>query len=118
LEKGTVTAGTSSPLTDGAAMVIVASEARAKALKLPVLARILSMAVAGCAPETMGLGPIIASKKALERAKLKPADIDIAEVNEAFSAQAIPCLADIGLKPGITNLDGGAIALGHPLGAT
>jgi acetyl-CoA acyltransferase len=118
LANGTVTAATSSPLTDGACFVIVASEAAAKKYKLPVYARILSMAVAGCAPETMGLGPIAASEKALKRAGITAADVDVAEINEAFAAQAIPCVAQIGVPAERVNLEGGAIAIGHPLGAT
>jgi acetyl-CoA acyltransferase len=117
-EGGLVTAGTSSPLTDGAAAVIVAAEDYADKHGLPKLARIKSIAVAGGAPEKMGLAPIAASNKALARAGLQPSDIDVAEVNEAFAAQAIPCIAQIGLKPEVVNIHGGAIALGHPLGAT
>ncbi|HPE60949.1 MAG TPA: thiolase family protein [Thiolinea sp.] len=117
-EQGSVTAGTSSPLTDGAAATLVCSEEFAKANGLPMLARIKSVAVAGCAPEIMGIGPVNATLKALERAGLKAADIDIIELNEAFAAQAIPCVRDLGLDMTRINLDGGAIALGHPLGAT
>lgn len=115
---GTITAGTSSPLTDGAAAVIVASEAYAKAHGLPVLARIKSVAVVGLEPGVMGLGPITASKLALERAGLAARDIDIVEINEAFAAQSIPCVAEIGFDAAKVNLEGGAIALGHPLGAS
>jgi acetyl-CoA acyltransferase len=82
------------------------------------LARIKSIAVAGCAPEIMGIGPVPASRKALERAGLSIADIDVAEVNEAFSSQSLACLRDLDLDADRVNLDGGAIALGHPLGAT
>ncbi len=117
-EKGTVTAGTSSPLTDGAAAVLVCSEDYAKAHGLPILARVRAIAVSGCAPEVMGLGPIQASQKALKRAGLSASDIDIVELNEAFAAQALACIRDLGLDPDKINLDGGAIALGHPLGAT
>jgi acetyl-CoA acyltransferase len=117
-ETGTVTAGTSSPLTDGAAAVLVASEDYAERHGLEPLARIKSIAVAGCAPEIMGIGPVPASRKALERAGLSPADIDISEVNEAFASQCLACVRDLGLDPKGLNLDGGAIALGHPLGAT
>jgi len=117
-ETGTVTAGTSSPLTDGAAAVLVASEDYAERHGLQPLARIKGIAVAGCAPEIMGIGPVPASRKALERAGLSVGDIDIAEVNEAFSSQCLASLRDLGLDPGRVNLDGGAIALGHPLGAT
>ncbi|MHB1060182.1 MAG: thiolase family protein, partial [Rhodanobacter sp.] len=116
--QGTVTAGTSSPLTDGAAATIVVSEDYAKAHGLAVLARIRSIAVSGCAPEIMGIGPVGASKKALERAKLTVGDIDIVELNEAFSSQSLAVARDLGLDLAKTNIDGGAIALGHPLGAT
>jgi len=115
---GTVTAGTSSPLTDGAAAVLVTSEAYADKHGLPKLARIKSVAVAGCDPATMGLGPIMATKKALDRAGLKVDQIDVVEINEAFAAQAIACIRDLGIKKSAINIDGGAIALGHPLGAT
>ena len=117
-ENGTVTAGTSSPLTDGAAATLVCSEDYAEKAGLRPLARIKSIAVAGCRPEIMGIGPVPASRKALERAGLTIADIDIAEVNEAFSSQALASLRDLELDGGRVNIDGGAIALGHPLGAT
>ena len=117
-EKGCVTAGTSSPLTDGAAATLVCSEDYAERKGLQPLARIKSIAVAGCAPEVMGIGPVPASRKALERAGLSVSDIDIAEVNEAFASQSLACLRDLGLETGRVNLDGGALALGHPLGAT
>ncbi len=115
---GSVTAGTSSPLTDGASAVLVTSEEFAKKHGLTILARIKSIGVSGCAPETMGLGPIGASKKALERAGITVADLDVVEINEAFASQAIACIRDLGLKDETINLDGGAIAIGHPLGAT
>lgn len=115
---GTVTAGTSSPLTDGASATLVCSEDFAKAHGLKVLARIKSVAVAGCAPELMGIGPVPATKKALERAGLKLGDIDIIELNEAFAAQALGCVAEAKYDMKKVNLDGGAIALGHPMGAT
>jgi acetyl-CoA acyltransferase len=117
-EAGTVTAGTSSPLTDGAAAVLVTSEDYAAANGLEPLARIRSFAVSGCAPETMGLGPVLSTKKALERAGLELGDIDLIELNEAFAAQALACIDELGLDIERVNLDGGAIALGHPLGAT
>lgn len=117
-QEGTVTAGTSSPLTDGASAVLVTSEEFANKHGLKILARIKSVAVSGCAPETMGLGPIAASTKALERAGLKASDLDVVEINEAFASQAIACIRDLGLKEETINLDGGAIAIGHPLGAT
>lgn len=117
-EKGTVTAGTASPLTDGAAAVLVASEEYAKKNKLPILARIKSIATAGCAAEIMGIGPVPAVKKALERAGLKLSDIDIAELNEAFAAQSLAVLKELGLDEKKVNIDGGAIAMGHPLGTS
>jgi acetyl-CoA acyltransferase len=115
---GTVTAGTSSPLTDGASATLVCSEDFAKAHGLKPLARIKSIAVAGCAPELMGIGPVPATKKALDRAGLKLGDIDIVELNEAFAAQALACVAEAKYDMKKVNLDGGAIALGHPMGAT
>jgi acetyl-CoA acyltransferase len=117
-ESGVVTAGTSSPLTDGAAAVLVCSEDYAERNGLRALARIKSIAVAGCAPETMGLGPVEASRKALVRAGLALEDIDIVELNEAFAVQALACIRELGIDEGKLNLDGGAIALGHPLGAS
>jgi acetyl-CoA acyltransferase len=115
---GAVTAGTSSPLTDGASAVLVCSEDYAHKNGLEALARIKSIAVAGCAPEIMGIGPVAATHKALARAGLSIADIDIIELNEAFASQALACIRDLELDPEKINLDGGAIALGHPLGAT
>ena len=115
---GTVTAGTSSPLTDGAAAVVVCSEAYASEHGMEPLARVKSIAVSGCAPEVMGLGPVGASRKALERAGIGVGDVDVVELNEAFASQAIACMRDLGLEHEKVNLDGGAIALGHPLGAT
>jgi len=117
-EKGTVTAGTSSPLTDGASAVLVVSEDYAKAHGLKPLARIKAAAVAGCAPELMGIGPVISTRKALKRAGLAIRDIDVVELNEAFAVQALACIDDLGLDWAKTNIDGGAIAIGHPLGAT
>lgn len=115
---GSVTAGTSSPLTDGAAAVLVCSEEYADAHKLNKLARIKATAVSGCAPEIMGIGPVAATQKALQRAGLELDDIDIVELNEAFSAQSIAVLKAMPIPITKINLDGGAIALGHPLGAT
>ena len=115
---GSVTAATSSPLTDGASAVLITSEDYAKAHGLKPLARLKSIAVAGCDPEVMGIGPVAATRKALERAGLAVRDIDIVELNEAFAAQALACADELGLDLEKTNLDGGAIALGHPLGAT
>jgi acetyl-CoA acyltransferase len=117
-QAGSVTAGTSSPLTDGAAACLVTSEDYAKANGLKILARIKSSAVVGCAPEIMGIGPVAATEKALKRAGLTIKDIDIIELNEAFSSQALACARDLKLDLDKINIDGGAIALGHPLGAT
>ncbi len=117
-EKGTVTAATSSPLTDGSAAVLVCSEEYADKNKLPKLARIKSVAVAGCAAEIMGIGPVPATKKALERAGLTLDDIDIIELNEAFAAQGLSVIKELGMDVSKVNLDGGAIALGHPLGTS
>ena len=116
--EGSVTAGTSSPLTDGAAAVLVTTEDYAKAHGLTPLARLRSIAVAGCAPEIMGIGPVEATKKALARAGVELADIDVIELNEAFAAQALAVVEDLGIDLDKTNIDGGALALGHPLGAT
>ncbi len=118
LHDGSVTAGTSSPLTDGASVTIITSEAYAEKHGLTPLARIKSIASAGCRPELMGLGPIFATKKALMRSGLTAKDIDIFEINEAFSSQAIASIRDIGVDESKVNIDGGAIAIGHPLGAT
>jgi acetyl-CoA acyltransferase len=115
---GSVTAGTSSPLTDGSAAVIVASEAYADEHKLPKLARIVSVATAGCAAEIMGIGPVPATQKALARAGLKLSDIDIFELNEAFAAQGLSVIKELGIDIAKVNLDGGAIAMGHPLGTS
>jgi acetyl-CoA acyltransferase len=117
-EKGTVTAGTSSPVTDGAAATLVWSEDYAKGKGLEPLARIRSIAVSGCQPEIMGIGPVAATRKALIRAGLALADIDIIELNEAFAAQTLACVDELRLDLAKVNIDGGAIALGHPLGAT
>ena len=118
LATGTVTAGTSSPLTDGASAVLVASAAYAEKHGLPVLARIASMSVAGCAPEVIGIGPVPAAHKALARAGLEMGAMDLVELNEAFAAQALAVERDLMLDHSRVNLDGGAIALGHPLGAS
>lgn len=117
-ENGTVTAGTASPLTDGAAALLVASEEYAKKHKLPIMARIKSVAVAGCDASIMGIGPVPATQKALDRAGVKIDDIEVAELNEAFAAQALSVLHDLKLDQDKVNLDGGAIAMGHPLGAS
>ncbi|MDG2243581.1 MAG: thiolase family protein [Rhodospirillaceae bacterium] len=117
-QAGSVTAGTSSPLTDGSAAVLVTSEAYAKKHGLTPLARIKSIAVAGCDPEIMGIGPVNATNKALDRAGLKLDDIDVIELNEAFAAQSLAVVHALNIDLSKTNIDGGAIALGHPLGAT
>jgi len=117
-KEGTITAGTSSPVTDGAAAVLVTTEDYAAKHGLPVLARVRSVAAAGCGPEIMGIGPIAATRKALARAKLDVKDIDVFEVNEAFASQSIASLRELGIPKEKVNLDGGAIALGHPLGAS
>ena len=115
---GTVTAATSSPLTDGAAATLICEEQYAKDNNLEILGRIVSTAVQGCKPETMGLGPIGASQKALERAKLNIKDVDIIELNEAFASQSLACIRDLKIDQNKVNIEGGALALGHPLGAT
>jgi len=115
---GSVTAATSSPLTDGAVATLICSEEYAKANGLEILARIKSIAVAGCASEIMGIGPVPATKKALERAGLTLNDIDVIELNEAFAAQSLSVIEELGADMNKINLDGGAIALGHPLGAS
>lgn len=120
-KNGTVTAGNSSALSDGASSVLVMSEEKAKALGLKPIARIVSMASTGCEPSIMGFGPVSATKKALERAGLKIDQMDIIELNEAFAAQSIPVLKELGLLDQAdkkVNLNGGAIALGHPLGCS
>ncbi len=118
-QAGTVTAGTTSPLTDGASAVLVCSADYAERHGLTVLARIRSVAISGCSPDTMGLGPIGASRKALARAGgIAASQIDVVELNEAFASQAIACARELGIQDEALNRDGGAIALGHPLGAT
>lgn len=117
-ENGTVTAGTASPLTDGAAALLVCSADYAAKNGLKVMARVKSMAISGCAPEIMGIGPVESSKKALQRAGLTIDDIDVIELNEAFSSQSLATIGDLGIDESKINLDGGAIAIGHPLGAT
>lgn len=115
---GVVTAGTSSPLTDGAAAVMVTSDAFAERHDLQALARIRSFATVGVDPAIMGIGPIPATRKALARAGLTVADLDVVEINEAFSSQALACIRDLGLEMATVNIDGGGLAIGHPLGAT
>jgi acetyl-CoA acyltransferase len=115
---GTITAGNSSPLNDGAAAMLVMSEESAKAQGLTPLVRIVSTAVVGVDPAVMGTGPVPATKKALERAGMKLSDIDLVELNEAFAAQSLACIQMLGLDPDKVNVRGGAIAIGHPLGAS
>jgi len=115
---GVVTAGTSSPLTDGAAAVLVTSDDFAARHGLAALARIRSFATVGVDPAIMGIGPIPATRKALARADLDVADLDVVEINEAFSSQALACIRDLGLDMATVNIDGGGLAIGHPLGAT
>jgi acetyl-CoA acetyltransferase family protein len=117
-ESGSVTAGNSSGINDGAAAVVVMSEARAREAGLRPIIRMRSSAVAGVDPATMGLGPIPASRLALERAGVSVSDLDLVELNEAFAAQALPVMRELGLDPEKTNVNGGAIAIGHPLGAS
>ena len=115
---GTVTAGNSSGINDGAAALLVMEEDRARSLGLSPMAHIRASAVAGVEPQRMGIGPVPATRRALERAGVGPEDVELAEVNEAFAAQAIPCLRLLGLDPERVNVNGGAIALGHPVGCS
>jgi len=116
--RGTVTAGNASQTSDGAAAAIVMSEGRAKELGFQPMARFVSFAVAGCAPEVMGIGPVEAIPKALRLAGLQLSDIGLIELNEAFAVQALAVIREAGLNPDIVNVNGGAVALGHPLGCT
>ena len=115
---GVVTAGTASPLTDGAAAVLVVHEDFARRHGLQALARIRAFATTGVDPALMGIGPIPASQRALERAGLSAADLDVVEINEAFASQALACIRELGLDMDTVNIDGGGMAIGHPLGAT
>jgi acetyl-CoA acetyltransferase family protein len=115
---GTVTAGNSSGINDGAAAMLLASEAAVTKYGLQPMAKIVSMAVAGVDPAIMGIGPVPATNKALERAGLQVADLDLIELNEAFASQSIACIHDLGLDLEKVNVNGGAIALGHPLGCS
>jgi 3-oxoadipyl-CoA thiolase len=117
-ERGTVTAGNSSGINDGASAALVVEANRARALGLAPMARIVATAVAGVDPAIMGLGPVPATRKALARACLTVADLDLVELNEAFASQSVACIRELGLDPARVNVDGGAIALGHPLGAS
>jgi acetyl-CoA C-acetyltransferase len=118
LKDGTVTAGNSSGINDGAAAMLLASEGAVVKYGLKPLAKIISMAVAGVDPSIMGIGPVPATKKAMERAGLKVTDIDLVELNEAFASQSIACIRDLGLDINNVNVNGGAIAIGHPLGCS
>jgi acetyl-CoA C-acetyltransferase len=117
-EGGSVTAGNSSGINDGAAACLIASEETIKNLNLKPLARVVSMAIAGVDPAYMGVGPVPATQKALQRAGLKISDIGLVELNEAFASQSLACIKDLGLNPEIVNVNGGAIAVGHPLGCS
>ncbi|MGB4845645.1 MAG: acetyl-CoA C-acyltransferase [Ferruginibacter sp.] len=118
VKDGTVTAGNSSGINDGSAAMLLASEAAVKKYNLNPMAKIVSMAVAGVDPSIMGIGPVPATNKALERAGLQVADLDLIELNEAFASQSIACIHDLGLDLEKVNVNGGAIALGHPLGCS
>jgi acetyl-CoA C-acetyltransferase len=115
---GTVTAGNCCPLNDGAAAVVVLSDTKARELGLTPLARVVATAVSALSPEIMGLGPVEASRRALDRAGLTIDDIDLVEINEAFAAQVLPSADDLGIDLDKLNVQGGAIALGHPFGMT
>jgi acetyl-CoA acetyltransferase family protein len=117
-DDGTVTAGNASGINDGAAALCVTSQARAEHLGVEPLARVVASAVAGVEPERMGMGPVPATRRALERAGWRAADVELVELNEAFAAQAIPCMRELGLDPARVNVNGGAIALGHPVGCS
>ena len=116
--EGSVTAGNSSGINDGAAALVLCEAQRAATLGLRPMARIVAFASAGVAPDLMGVGPVPAVRKALALAGLRVDDLDLVEINEAFAAQSIACMNELGLDPGKTNVNGGAIALGHPLGAS
>lgn len=117
-KEGTVTAGNSSGINDGSAAALLVNEQTAKDLDLKPMARVVSMAIAGVSPDIMGVGPIPATQKALKRAGLRASDLDLIELNEAFAAQAIPCMQELDLDPEKVNVNGGSIAIGHPLGAS
>lgn len=118
IKEGTVTAGNSSGINDGAAAMLLASEAAVEKYGLQPVAKIRSMAVAGVDPSIMGMGPVPATQKALQRAGLQPQDIDLVELNEAFASQSLACIRELGLDAGKVNVNGGAIAMGHPLGCS
>jgi acetyl-CoA C-acetyltransferase len=115
---GTVTAGNACPLNDGAAALVIMSDARAAELGIAPLARIVSTGVSAISPEIMGVTPIEATRRALANAGMSVADLDLVEINEAFAAQVIPCIRELGLDPSMVNVHGGAIAVGHPFGMT
>jgi acetyl-CoA acetyltransferase family protein len=117
-QDGTVTAGNSSGINDGAAALLVTSAERGRELGLEPIARVVAGAVAGVEPHRMGIGPVPATRKALERAGWTADEVDLVELNEAFAAQAIPCMDQLGLDPERVNVNGGAIALGHPVGCS
>jgi len=117
-ENGTVTAGSSSGINDGASALLVMSEPAARRFGREPMARIVASAVAGVSPDVMGLGPVPATRKALARAGLRMTDIDLVELNEAFASQSVACMRELGCDPARVNVNGGAIALGHPLGAS
>ena len=118
VKDGTVTAGNSSGINDGAAAMLLASEEAVKRFELQPLARVVSMAVAGVEPSIMGMGPVPATKKALHRANLLINDLDLIELNEAFASQSLACIRELGLDNNKVNVNGGAIAIGHPLGCS
>ncbi|MDZ4809539.1 MAG: thiolase family protein, partial [Bacteroidota bacterium] len=118
IKDGTVTAGNSSGINDGAAAMLLASEEAVKKYNLSPLAKVVSMAVTGVDPSVMGIGPVTATQKALQRAGLKIGDIDLIELNEAFASQTIACIKELGLDSNKVNVNGGAIAIGHPLGCS
>ena len=118
VKDGTVTAGNSSGINDGAAAMLLASEEAVKKYNLKPIAKVIAMAVAGVDPAIMGIGPVAATQKALKRASLSIANIDLIELNEAFASQSLACIHDLGIDPNKVNVNGGAIALGHPLGCS
>ena len=118
VKEGSVTAGNSSGLNDGAAATLLASESAVKKYGLKPLAKVIAMAVAGVDPAVMGIGPVAATKKVLKRAGLSISDLDVIELNEAFASQSIACIRELDVDPSKVNVNGGAIALGHPLGCS
>jgi len=118
IKTGSVTAGNSSGINDGAAALLLASEEAVQKYNLKPIAKVIGIGVAGVEPAIMGMGPVPASRKALERAGIQAADLDLIELNEAFAAQSIPCMRELGLDENKVNVNGGAIALGHPLGCS